>query len=144
MYIPYTTTDNFARHLAQHCFYTSLQSYPTHGVIGCDKLTGVTLSTISERVDEICALKLDMYAKKYNGNNVYTANNLPYSIGRCVSIVFAQYPVTTGNGYGYISSGASGYAGMLSTLDADVSSTNQDINLNTDALMLNLSNYQLV
>ena len=143
MYIPYTTTDNFARHLAQHCFYTSLQSYPTHGVIGCDKLTGVTLSTISERVDEICALKLDMYAKKYNGNNVYTANNLPYSIGRCVSIVFAQYPVTTGNGYGYISSGASGYAGMLSTLDADVSSTNQDINLTTDALMLNLSNYQL-
>lgn len=143
MYIPYTTTDNFARHLAQHCFYTSLQSYPTHGVIGCDKLTGVTLSTVSERVDEICALKLDMYAKKYNGNNVYTANNLPYSIGRCVSIVFAQYPVTTGNGYGYISSGASGYAGMLSTLDADVSSTNQDINLTTDALMLNLSNYQL-
>lgn len=143
MYIPYTTTDNFARHLAQHCFYTSLQSYPTHGVIGCDKLTGVTLSTISERVDEICALKLDMYAKKYNGNNVYTANNLPYSIGRCVSIVFAQYPVTTGNGYGYVSSGASGYAGMLSTLDADTSSTNQNISINTDALMLNLSNYQL-
>ncbi|MGM9543919.1 MAG: hypothetical protein ACI3T9_02940 [Romboutsia timonensis] len=143
LYIPYTTTDNLARHLAQHCFYTSLQSYPTHGVIGCDKLTGVTLSTISERVDAICSLKLDMYAKKYNGNNVYTSNNVPYSIGRCVSIVFAQYTVSTGNGYGYISSGASGYAGMLSTLDADVSSTNQDINITTDALMLNLSNYQL-
>ena len=26
LYIPYTTTDNFARHLAQYCFYTSLQS----------------------------------------------------------------------------------------------------------------------
>lgn len=143
LYIPYTTTDNFARHLAQHCFYTSLQSYPTHGIIGCDKLTGVTLSTISERVDNVSSLKLDMYAKKYNGNNIYTSNNLPYCIGRCVSIVFAQYPVTTGNGYGYISSGASGYAGMLSTLDADTSSTNQNINIKPDALMLNLSNYQL-
>ena len=143
LYIPYTTTDNFARHLAQHCFYTSLQSYPTHGVIGCDKLTGITLSTITERVNEICALNLDMYAKKPNGNNVYTSNNRPYSIGRCVSVVFAQYPVYTGNGYAYVSSGASGYAGMLSTLDADTSSTNQTIDIGTDSLMLNLSNYQL-
>ena len=143
LYIPYTTTDNFARHLAQHCFYTSLQSYPTHGVIGCDKLTGVTLSTISERVDDICALNLDMYAKKYNGNNIYTANNRPYSIGRCISVVFAQYAVTTGNGHGYVTSGASGYAGMLSTLPADISSTNQDISIDPNSLMLNLSNYQL-
>ena len=143
LYIPYTTTDNFARHLAQHCFYTSLQSYPTHGIIGCDKLTGITLSTITERVNEICALNLDMYAKKPNGNNVYTSSNRPYSIGRCVSVVFAQYPVYTGNGYAYISSGASGYAGMLSTLDPDTSSTNQTIDIGTDSLMLNLSNYQL-
>ena len=143
LYIPYTTTDNFARHLAQHCFYTSLQSYPTHGIIGCDKLTGITLSTVTERVNEICALNLDMYAKKPNGNNVYTSSNRPYSIGRCVSVVFAQYPVYTGNGYAYISSGASGYAGMLSTLDADTSSTNQTIDIGTDSLMLNLSNYQL-
>ena len=143
LYIPYTTTDNFARHLAQHCFYTSLQSYPTHGVIGCDKVTGITLSTMAERVDNICALNLDMYAKKHNGNNIYTANNRPYSIGRCVSVVFAQYAVTTGNGYGYVSTGASGYAGMLSTLPADISSTNQDIAIDPSALMLNLSNYQL-
>lgn len=143
LYIPYTTTDNFARHLAQHCFYTSLQSYPTHGVIGCDKVTGITLSTMAERVDSICGLSLDMYAKKHNGNNIYTANNRPYSIGRCVSVVFAQYAVTTGNGYGYVSTGASGYAGMLSTLPADISSTNQDIAIDPSALMLNLSNYQL-
>ena len=143
LYIPYTTTDNFARHLAQHCFYTSLQSYPTHGVIGCDKVTGITLSTMAERVDKICALNLDMYAKKHNGNNIYTANNRPYSIGRCVSVVFAQYSVTTGNGYGYVSTGAAGYAGMLSTLPADISSTNQDIAIDPSSLMLNLSNYQL-
>ncbi len=32
---------------------------------------------------------------------------------------------------------------MLSTLDADVSSTNQQISIDTASLMLNLSNYQL-
>ena len=143
LHIPYTTTDNFARHLAQHCFYTSLMNYPTHGIIGCDKLTGITLSTVADRVNAISGLKLDMYAKKANGNNIYTYDNLPYPIGRCVSIVFAQYPVNTGNGYNYISSGASGYAGMLSTLDADVSSTNQSVDLQSTSLMFTLSNYQL-
>ena len=143
LHIPYTTTDNFARHLAQHCFYTSLMNYPTHGIIGCDKLTGITLSTVADRVNAISGLKLDMYAKKSNGNNIYTYDNLPYPIGRCVSIVFAQYPVNTGNGYNYISSGASGYAGMLSTLDADVSSTNQTVDLRSTSLMFTLSNYQL-
>ena len=143
LHIAYTTTDNFARHLAQHCFYTSLMNYPTHGIIGCDKLTGITLSTVADRVNAISGLKLDMYAKKANGNNIYTYDNLPYPIGRCVSIVFAQYPVNTGNGYNYISSGASGYAGMLSTLDADVSSTNQSVDLKSTSLMFTLSNYQL-
>lgn len=143
MYIPYTTTDNFARHLAQHCLYTSLKNYPTHGVIGCDKLSGVSLSTIATRVDQVCNLNLDMYVKKGNGNYLYDSDNTPIPIGRCISVIFAQYPVSTGNGYNYISSGASGYAGMISTLDPDRSSTNQVINISTNNLMMNLSNYQL-
>ena len=143
MYIAYTTTDNFARHLAQHCLYTSLKNYPTHGVIGCDKLTGVSLSTIANRVKQVSELNLDMSVKKGNGNYLYNSDNTPIPVGRCVSVVFAQYPVTTGNGYNYISSGASGYAGMVSTLSADRSSTNQVINISTNNLMMNLSNYQL-
>ena len=62
MYIPYTTTDNFARHLAQHCTYTSLKTYPTHGIIGCSKLNGVNLATVADRVNEILALDLDLGA----------------------------------------------------------------------------------
>ena len=143
MYRAYTTTDNFARHLAQHCLYTSLKNYPTHGVIGCDKLTGVSLSTIANRVKQVSELNLDMSVKKGNGNYLYNSDNTPIPVGRCVSVVFAQYPVTTGNGYNYISSGASGYAGMVSTLSADRSSTNQVINISTNNLMMNLSNYQL-
>ena len=136
MYIPYTTSDNFARHLAQHCVYTSLKTFPTHGIIGCAKLNGVNLSTIADRVNEILALDLDLYAKRPNGNNMLNNNNMPHPIGRCISIPFMQYTVTTGNGYNYVSNGAAGYAGMVSTLSADKSSTNQPINLPTLAFEL--------
>lgn len=141
MYIPYTTSDNFARHLAQHCTYTSLKTFPTHGIIGCAKLNGVNLSTVADRVNEILSLDLDLYAKRSNGNNMLNSNNMPHPIGRCVSIPFMQYTVTTGNGYNYVSNGAAGYAGMASTLEADKSSTNQPIKLPT--LAFELSNYQL-
>ena len=141
LHIPYTTTDNFARHLAQHCLYTSLKSYPTHGVIGCDRLQGISLNNIANRVNEICNMDLDMYAKKSNGRNMYDANNEPHPIGRCLSVTFMQYTVTTGNGYYYISSGAAGYAGMVSTLDPERSSTNQPFNI--DSLQYTLSNAQL-
>ena len=141
LYVPYTTTDNFARHLAQHCLYTQLKTYPTHGVIGCNKLTGVNLATIAQRVDDICAFDFDLYAKKDNGNYMYDSNNEPYPIGRCVSVVFMQYAVGTGDGYNYTSGGAAGYAGMVSALPIDRSSTNQPIAIND--MSYELSNYQL-
>ncbi len=141
LYIPYTTTDNFARHLAQHCLYTQLKTYPTHGIIGCDKLSGVNLATIAQRVDDICKFDFDLYAKKENGNYMYDSNNEPYPVGRCVSIVFMQYVVGTGDGYNYTSGGAAGYAGMVSCLPVDRSSTNQPIAI--DDISYELSNYQL-
>ncbi|MGL4877982.1 hypothetical protein [Paraclostridium dentum] len=141
LYIPYTTSDNFARHLAQHCLYTSLKTYPTHGVMGCSKLNGVNLSTVAERVNQILELDLDLYAKRGNGNNMLNNNNVPHPIGRCLSVPFMQYTVTTGNGYNYVSNGSAGYAGMVSTLPADRSSTNQPISIGN--LSFELSNYQL-
>ena len=141
MYVAYTTTDNFARHLAQHCLYTSLKTYPTHGIMGCGKLNGVNLTTVAEKVNQILELDLDLYAKKGNGNNMLNNNNVPHPIGRCLSVPFMQYTVTTGNGYNYVSNGAAGYAGMVSTLAADRSSTNQPIAIGN--LAFELSNYQL-
>ena len=141
MYIPYTTTDNFARHLAQHCTYTSLKTFPTHGIIGCAKLNGVNLATVAQRVNEILALDLDLYAKRPNGNNMLNNNNMPHPIGLRISVPFIQYIVTTGNGYNYVSNGAAGYAGTVSALPAERSSTNQPINVPT--LAFELSNYQL-
>ena len=141
MYIPYTTSDNFARHLAQHCLYTQLKTYPTHGVIGCSKLIGINLSTIAQRVDEICNFEFDLYAKKDNGNYMLDSDNNPYPLGRCLSITFLQYRTGTGSEYTYISNGAAGYAGMVSALPIERSSTNQPFNIND--MTFELSNYQL-
>ena len=141
MYIPYTTSDNFARHLAQHCLYTQLKTYPTHGVIGCSKLIGVNLSTIAQRVDEICNFEFDLFARKDNGNYMLDSDNNPYPLGRCLSITFLQYRSGTGSEYTYVSNGAAGYAGMVSALPVERSSTNQPFDI--DEMVFELSNYQL-
>lgn len=141
LYLPFKTTDNFARHLAQHCVYTGLKTAPTHGVIGCSKLMTSNLKTVADRVDKLVALDLNLYAKRPNGNDMLDKNNLPYPIGRGISVTFFQNKVETGDNYTYVSVGASGYAGMVSTLPIDQSSTSQPINI--DSTTFELTNYQL-
>lgn len=141
-YIPYRTSDNFARQLAQHCVYTSLKnSIPAHGFIGCSTLNDVSMNGISRKIDELLEKEYDLYAKKPNGRNMLDRSNMPYPIGRAVSITFQQDMVIMDDGYRYISNGASGYAGMVSTLPLDQSSTNQPIQSVNP--MFSLSNYQL-
>ena len=139
MYIPYTTTDNFVRQLAQHCTYTSLKTSATHGVIGYKKLGIPDTTVLANEVVAAVNADYDLYAKKNNGRNMLDKNNLPYNIGRNVSVVFGSSYVSI-DGYTYYSSGV-GYAGMVSTLAVEQSSTNQPIAL--DSLLFELSNYQL-
>lgn len=141
LYIPYKTIDNFARHLAQHCTYTSLKTAPTHGIIGCAKLMDVNLTSVAKKVESVLDVDLTLYAKKPNGKDILDRNNIPYPIGKNVSVVLGQYIVNTMDGYSYISNGATGYAGMVSVLPLDQSSTNQPINIPTP--MYELTNYQL-
>ena len=141
LYIPFKTTDNFARHLAQHCTYTGLKTAPTHGIIGCSKLVTNNLKTISDKVDSLVNLDLNLYAKRPNGNDMLDKNNMPYPIGRAVSVTFLQYNIETGDNYTYVSSGAAGYAGMVSALPIDQSSTNQPISV--PSINFELTNYQL-
>jgi hypothetical protein len=141
LYIPYSTSDNFARQLAQHCLYTELTNYPTHGVIGTNKLNGMNLSSISQRVNTLAAADFDLFAKKNNGNYMLNSDDEPYEIGRLISIVNLQHSVNTGSNYNFLSNGAGGYAGMVSALNIDRSSTNQPIKI--DALSYEMSNYQL-
>lgn len=141
LYIPYKTIDNFARHLAQHCTYTSLKTAPTHGIIGCSKLMDVNLTSVAKKTEAIVDSDLTLYAKKPNGKDILDRNNMPYPIGKNISVVLGQYMFTTLDGYNYISNGAAGYAGMVSVLSLDQSSTNQPINIPTP--MYELTNFQL-
>lgn len=141
--IPFRTDDNFARHLAQHCTYTSLKTAPTHGVIGTKVLLDTSVESVSNRVSELVSLNLSdsLVAKKGNGANMLDKNNMPYPIGRKVSVVVSQYNVTDDDNYTTISNSAAGYAGMVSVLPLDQSSTCQTINC--PELNYELTNYQL-
>lgn len=142
-YIPYRTDDNFARHLAQHCMYTSLKTAPTHGIIGTKALLDTSLTSIANRIKELAELRLEstLVAKKNNGTNMLDRNNMPHPIGRKISVTFGQYIVNTDDNYSYVSNMASGYAGMVSGLPLDQSSTCQSIAIPTP--MFELTNYQL-
>lgn len=141
--IPFRTEDNFGRHLAQHCMYTSLKTSPTHGIMGTKVLLDMGLESISNRVKELVSIKLDskFVAKKGNGTDMLDRNNMPYPIGRKISVIVGQYAVVTDDNFTFISNMAAGYAGMISRLPLDQSSTCQPISIPEP--MFELTNYQL-
>ena len=128
-HIPYYTTDNFARHLAQHCTYTELKTYPTHGVIGFERISDVSKTNLAKKVNEVKEFNWDMYVKNNYGRNMLDKDNLPYGIGRNVSATLFQERITTPSNYTAIVNGATAYAGFISQLDIGQSSTAQAIDL---------------
>lgn len=129
MHIPYMTTDNFARQLAQHCTYTELKTYPTHGVIGCKTVSDLSKTYLAEKLASIREFSWDMYAKNQQGRHMLDANNQPYNIGRSVSVTLFQNQFTTNTNYTAIVNGATSYAAFVSQLDVGQSSTGQPIGL---------------
>ncbi len=128
-HIPYYTTDNFMRQLAQHCTYTELKTGPARGVIGFKRVTDLSKPNLAKKVAELKARNWDLYAKTYYGRNMLDNNNLPYPIGRNVSAVFTQNRVTTPSDYVQVCNGATAYAGMVSALPLEQSSTAQPIDI---------------
>lgn len=141
LYIPYKTTDNFARQLAQHCVYTEMKTSPTFGKIGCRRLLDTSLGSIANRIEEILDTEFDLYAKNDAGRNMLDRNNMPYPIGKNISVTFFQYYVIMDDDYRFLATGAAGYGGMVSTLPLDQSSTNQPIDIGIPTFTL--TNYQL-
>ena len=140
-HIPYYTTDNFARQLAQHCTYTELKTGPAHGIIGCKRVSDLSKTALAKKVAELKARNWNLYAKSAYGRNMLNSNNLPYPIGRNISICFFQNRVTTPSDYAQICNGATAYAGMISNLPLEQSSTAQPIDLTP---MFELTHSQLV
>lgn len=141
LYIPYKTTDNFARQFAQHCTYTELKTAPTWGFIGTSRIGSTDLTGVANAVDKFLTYDFSLYAKNDIGRNMLDRDNMPYPIGRNLSIIFAQYPeyIETED-YTYVSNGAAGYAGMVSALPLDQSSTNQPFDIGS--IGFNLTQYQ--
>jgi len=129
MFIPYKTADSFARQFAQHCARTSLITGNTHGFVGLAPLTDTTLASVNRRVEEVSSTNWSLHAKKYNGRDMLDGENMPYDVGRFISMTMFQYNVAGKDGFLYKSNGAAGYAGMVSTLPLDRSSTMQEIDL---------------
>ena len=140
LYIPYRTTDNFARQLAQHCMQTEMKTAPTWGFIGCARLVNAGLKAVADKVAELCATDFDLYGKTNYGHDIIDKKDRPYPIGKNLNVIFTQYnvPITDQN-YRYISNGAAGYAGMVSTLPLDQSSTSQPIAVDNTAFGLTQS-----
>jgi len=131
-YIPFRTSDNFVRQLAQHCAKTSLGTSMTHGVIGYSPLRNYSLKGIAERVNELLSADYSLYAKKWNGREMLGLDGNPYEVGGNVTVTAFQYPITSSNdGVVTTVNGAAGYAGMVSVLPVDQSTTLQPTGLPT-------------
>lgn len=129
LFIPYTTNDNFARQLAQHVTYTSLKSYQTHGGIGISPIIDFSIRAVAEKCARILELELNLYVKNGAGRSVLDKDNMPYHIGKDISIPTWQHYITTRDGYNLLASGVASYFGLASTLADDVSTTNQPVKI---------------
>lgn len=142
MYIPYRTNDNFVRQLAQHCAYSSLRTSMTHGIIGYSPLHTFTLKAMQQRVDELLAADFSLYAKKPNGRMILNSTKDPVEIGGNVSVTAFQHAIVdTVNSVTTTCNGAAYYAGIISTLPVEKSTTMQTTGLS--AVDFTFSNSQL-
>ena len=115
----------------------------THGIIGYSPLRNFTLASVSKRVDDLLASDFSLYAKKNNGRMMLNSDNNPYEIGGNVSVTSFQYPITdTANNITTTVNGAAGYAGLISTLPVEQSTTMQSTNL--QSVDYTFSNSQLL
>jgi hypothetical protein len=128
-HIPYYTSDNFARHLAQHATYTELKTYPTHGIIGIERINDVSKTNLAKKVNDLKEFNWNMYVKNNYGRNMLDADNMPYHIGRNVTVTAFQDVIVTPSNYTAIVNGATGYAGMVSSTDIGQSTTGQTIDV---------------
>lgn len=124
-YIPYTTTDNFLRQLSQHCLRSSIVSGQTLGFLGVAPIMNTSITSVCQKANQLLALNFDLYVKNKKGITSLDKQGLPFDSGRVVNVIADQHVLTTQDNYTYISNSAASYAGFVSTLNDEQSSTNQ-------------------
>ena len=127
MHIPYYTTDNFARHLAQHCTYTELNSFGTVGIIGCNRISDLSKANLAKKINEMKEFNWNLFVKNNFGRNILNENNLPCNIGRNVMVTLFQHVTVTPSNFSTIVNGSTAFAGMISSMPVSQSPTGQPI-----------------
>ena len=139
-YPVYSTTDNFPRQLAQACAVISSKNNECIGMIGCSSAPATDLVSLRNYINKLLGRKdsktpaihvsaqYDLYLKSAEGGKVYNDGNKPIDIGGYINIVAAPELVFADGVLGaYAASGAAAYAGLISTLPAENSTTNHSI-----------------
>jgi hypothetical protein len=143
------TTKNFATQLAQHAAMVTAKTWETIGVIGvaASPLTGlrdvqayIDLLTVGVSLNEegkafytSRGVNPDYVNAHYmynlaTGEQVYSDDGEPIDIGRYVNVVFGPEVGLAHEKLGsYITNGAGIYAALISTLQAEVSTTNKEV-----------------
>jgi hypothetical protein len=141
---------SFATQLAQHCAVSTAKSWETIGFIGVAPNPSATLGDIQEYVmvatgranvnaDIINKYKEKGINAKYRNNHYmydevtseteFNEEGNPIDIGNYVSVVYGPEVAVVSDKIGtYVTSGAAVYAGFVSALRPEVSSTNKQIN----------------
>jgi hypothetical protein len=123
-------TRNFATQLAQHCAIVTAKTWETIGVISVAPVKNATLLDIQAYIDELTAPGMNehyMY-NEATGELILNDDGEPMDIGRYVNVVFGPEVGLANDKIGtYVTDGAPVYAGLISTLNPEVSTTNQPV-----------------
>ncbi len=145
---PLNPKKNFATQLAQHCAVVTAKTYETIGVIGMHPALETSLVKLQEYLDictgiprlisedqkdlyEEAGIRLD-YINIHSMYNEVTLEEIlnedgdVIDVGRYLNIVFGpEVGLTTDKLGNYVANGSAVYASLISTLNAEVSTTNK-------------------
>jgi hypothetical protein len=123
-------TRNFATQLAQHCAIVTAKTWETIGVINVAPVKNATLLDIQAYIDELTAPGMNehyMY-NEATGELILNDEGEPMDIGRYVNVVYGPEVGLANDKIGtYVSDGAAVYAGLITTLNPEVSTTNKAV-----------------
>ncbi|AOQ24709.1 hypothetical protein MTAT_20540 [Moorella thermoacetica] len=135
---PASGNRNFAEQLANFCAAVSMANSETLGIIGVKPVADISLETLKNKVDSLCASGSNQYfLKDANGDYIYDDKGNLIDVGRFISVVAGPEVVTQNEQIGlYATSPATFFAGLISMLPPHVGALNRTV---TGALGLRFS-----
>lgn len=119
---------NFATQLAQFCAVVTAKTWETIGVIGVAPAPNSDLLSVQAYINELTQAGMNEHYMYNEATLEYVLNEDGdrIDIGRYVQVVFGPEIGMTNEKIGnYVASGAASYAGLITTLSAEVATTNR-------------------